>query len=74
MVPGSTDRGGEAGLLDFLRGLAGAGEEIVDPTADTQLEVQPPRTPSQAVAEEDRQLKKAIEILKDPARAPRRAA
>jgi carboxyl-terminal processing protease len=49
-----------------------ADEEIVDPTADDQPEIQP--TPSPAVEDEDRQLKRAIEMLKDPAQATRRAA
>ncbi len=50
-----------------------ANEEVVDPTAD-QPEVQPnaPNTP--AAADEDRQLKRAIEVLKNPGQAPRRAA
>jgi carboxyl-terminal processing protease len=49
-----------------------AGEEVVDPTADDQPEVQTPGV--RPATDEDRQLKKAIEILKDPSQAPRRAA
>ncbi len=50
-----------------------ASEEVVDPTVD-QPEVQP-NTPAQpAATDEDRQLKKAIEVLKNPGQAPGRAA
>jgi carboxyl-terminal processing protease len=53
--------------------VAQAGEEIVDPTSDDQLEVvpapgAPPATP------EDRQLKKAIEVLKNPGATMKNAA
>ena len=51
-----------------------AADEIVDPGADDELEVQPP-TPkaNQPAAEEDRQLNKAIEYLKDPVKATKAA-
>ena len=51
-----------------------AADEIVDPGADDELEVQPP-TPkaNQPAAEEDRQLNKAIEYLKDPVKASKAA-
>jgi carboxyl-terminal processing protease len=48
-----------------------AGEEQIDPTAD-QAEVQP-APPQTSGPEEDRQLNKAIELLKRPAAAPRAA-
>jgi len=51
-----------------------AEEEAVDPNADDQVEVQTPAKDQPAPVEEDRQLKKAIEILKDPAKATKKAA
>ena len=57
----------EAGVQPDVEQLA-AGEEQIDPTADDQLEVQPP--PGQAPqVEEDKQLNKAIEVLHKPAGA-----
>ncbi len=50
-----------------------AAEETVDPNADDQLEVQPP-TKDQPAGEEDRQLKKAIDVLKNPVASIKRAA
>jgi carboxyl-terminal processing protease len=51
-----------------------AADEIVDPNADDELEVQPPAPKKeQPAAEEDRQLKKAIEFLKDPVKATKAA-
>ena len=44
---------------------AQAGEEIIDPRSDDQLDVVP--APDQPATPEDRQLKKAIEVLKNPA-------
>ena len=49
-----------------------AADEVVDPNADDDLEVQPPKI-YQPAAEEDRQLKRAIEFLKDPAKATKAA-
>ncbi|MBI2149791.1 MAG: hypothetical protein HYU27_04200 [Acidobacteria bacterium] len=43
-----------------------AADEVVDPNADDQLDNQPPPSPNPAGKVEDRQLNKAIEILKDP--------
>lgn len=42
-----------------------AGDEIIEPNADDQIDNQPP-SPNQSGKDEDRQLNKAIEILKDP--------
>lgn len=50
-----------------------ASEEVVDPTVD-QPEVQPNTPAPPAATDEDRQLKKAIEVLKNPGQAPGRAA
>ena len=50
-----------------------ASDEVVDPNADDELEVQPP-TKGEPAKEDDRQLKKAIEILKDPGNALKKAA
>jgi C-terminal processing protease CtpA/Prc len=44
-----------------------------DPNADDQLEVQPP-TKDQTVVQEDRQLKKAIDVLKNPGAVTKKAA
>ena len=51
-------------------------DEVIDPNADDQSEVQPPPAKDQppASTEDDRQLKKAIEILKDPGKATKKAA
>ncbi len=43
-----------------------AADEVVDPNADDQLDNQPPPSPNPAGKVEDRQLNKAIAILKDP--------
>jgi len=50
-----------------------ANEDAVDPSADDQLEVQPPNktTPEK---EDDRQLNKAIEVLRNPSSALKKAA
>ncbi len=50
-------------------------EEMIDPAADDPLNDQPPAAPTTA-KDEDRQLNKAIEILKDPSKvsATRKAA
>jgi carboxyl-terminal processing protease len=50
-----------------------AADEVVDPNADEEFEVQPPKK-DEPPADEDRQLKKAIEFLKDPVRATKAAA
>ena len=50
-----------------------ASDEVVDPGADDEVEVEPPKNESTA-EEDDRQLRKAIEILKDPSRALKKAA
>ena len=48
---------------------------MIDPNADDQAEVQPPaKDQPPASTEDDRQLKKAIEILKDPGKATKKAA
>lgn len=51
-----------------------AADEVVDPNADDELEVQPP-TPKkdEPATEEDRQLNKAIEYFKDPVKATKAA-
>jgi len=49
-------------------------DEAIDPNADEQVEAQPPAKDRPAATEEDRQLKKAIEILKDPSKASKKAA
>jgi carboxyl-terminal processing protease len=49
-------------------------EEASDPNADDQVEVQPPAKDQPPVSGDDRQLKKAIEILKDPGKATKKAA
>jgi len=50
-----------------------ANEDAVDPNEDDQLEVQPPNK-SEPEKEDDRQLNKAIEILKNPSSALKKAA
>ena len=50
-----------------------AADAAPDPNADDQLEVQPPAK-DQPVVEEDRQLKKAIDVLKNPGAVPKKAA
>jgi carboxyl-terminal processing protease len=45
-----------------------AADEVIDPNADDQVEDQQPQV-NQPVKEEDRQLNKAIEVLKDPSKA-----
>jgi carboxyl-terminal processing protease len=51
-----------------------AADEVNDPNADDELEVQPPTKKEEpAATDEDRQLKKAIEFFKDPAKATRAA-
>ena len=47
-----------------------ASEELFNPDDDTEI-VQPSKTPA---AEEDKQLKKALEIAKDPSKAPAKKA
>ncbi len=49
-----------------------AADEVVDLNAEDELEVQPPKN-NQPVAEEDRQLNKAIEFIKDPVKATKAA-
>ena len=52
-----------------------AADEVVDPNADEQAEVQPPAKDVPVPApDDDKQLKKAIEILKDPTQATKKAA
>jgi carboxyl-terminal processing protease len=63
---------GDAGITPNVE-IAQAGEEIIDPSSEDQLDVVPaPQT--QPAAPEDRQLKKAIEVLKNPAAALKKAA
>jgi carboxyl-terminal processing protease len=50
-----------------------AADETVDPNADDELEVQPTPRKDEPVTDEDRQLKKAIEFLKDPVKATKAA-
>jgi carboxyl-terminal processing protease len=53
----------EAGITPNVE-VAQAGEEIVDPSSEDQLDVVP--APQTSATPEDRQLKKAIEVLKNP--------
>ena len=50
-----------------------AGDDAPDPDSEDQQEVQPP-TKTEPDTQDDRQLKKAIEILKDPNAAQKKAA
>jgi carboxyl-terminal processing protease len=50
-----------------------ANEDAADPNADDQLEVQPPNK-TEPEKEDDRQLNKAIEILRNPSSALKKAA
>jgi len=52
-----------------------AADEVVDPDEGEELEVQPPAPKKEepAAADEDRQLKKAIEFFKDPVQATKAA-
>ena len=51
-----------------------AADEVIDPNADDELEVQPPAPKkTEPAIEEDRQLNKAIEFLKDPVKATKAA-
>lgn len=61
----------ESGLKPTVE-VQQAGDEVVDPTADESL-AQPPAK-DQPVSDDDRQLKKAIEVLKDPSKAMKKAA
>jgi carboxyl-terminal processing protease len=60
-----------AGIKPTLETLDAA-DEALDPNADDEQEVQAPKA-NQPPVEEDRQLKKAIEFLKDPIKATKAA-